>query len=104
MSSCMDIGSMFVVIDKDLAATTVPVTDTLWAELDAQFGDFAGASLISSFLFNEDWPTWENHPHGDEFVCLLSGDAEMILATADEERVRDAKEDLRRKSSVQRDR
>ena len=82
MSSAMDIRSTFVVMDKDLVSTTIPVTDDLWARIDEQFGDFAGASLISSFSFDEDWPTWEVHPHGDEFVCLMTGDAELILAAA----------------------
>ena len=76
----MDIASTFVVVGKSLSAETVAVTDNLWAELDERFGDFAGSSLISSFSFEEDWPTWEVHPHGDEFVCLLAGDAEMTLA------------------------
>lgn len=82
----MDIGSTFVVVDKDLSAQTVTVTDNIWAEIDQRFGDFRGSSLISSFSFDADWPTWEVHPHGDDFVCLLSGDTEMILATADEDK------------------
>jgi len=81
MSNPLDIASTFVVLDKELTAETVAVTDNLWSEIDRRFGDFAGGSLISSFSFDDDWPTWEVHPHGDEFVCLLSGDAEMILAT-----------------------
>lgn len=80
MTDSMDIASTFVVVDKSLTAETVAVTDGLWAELDERFGDFAGSSLISSFAFEDDWPTWEVHPHGDEFVCLLAGDAEMTLA------------------------
>lgn len=82
----MDIATTFVVVDKDFSAETVDVSDDLWAEMDARFGDFAGSSLISSFAFDADWPTWEMHPHGDEFVCLLSGDAEMILAMPEGDR------------------
>ena len=80
MCSQLDIASTFVVVDKELRAETIAVTDNLWSEIDARFGDFAGTNLISSFSFEDDWPTWEVHPHGDEFVCLLSGDAEMTLA------------------------
>lgn len=83
MNELLDISSTFVVVDKTLSAETVAVTDSIWTELDERFGDFAGSSLISSFTFEEDWPTWELHPHGDEFVCLLSGDAEMTLALPD---------------------
>lgn len=80
MSKVRDIASTFVVMGKDLDAETVDVTDSLWAEIDERFGNFAGSSLISSFSFEQDWPTWEVHPNGDEFVMLLSGDAEMTLA------------------------
>ncbi|MDJ0904703.1 MAG: cupin domain-containing protein [Woeseiaceae bacterium] len=83
MKHVKDIASTFVVVDRQFAADTVDVTDNLWAEIDERFGDFAGRTLISSFSFDEDWPTWEVHPHGDEFVCLLSGDAEMTLALPD---------------------
>lgn len=81
-----DIQSSFVVVNRKLLADVVPVTDTIWSDLDDKYGDFAGHSLIASFSFDQDWPTWEIHPEGDEFVCLLSGDADMILDTAEGER------------------
>ncbi len=84
-----DIRSSFVVVNKVLLADVVSVTDTIWSDLDEKFGDFAGHSLIASFSFDDDWPTWEVHPEGDEFTCLLSGDADMILDTDEgEQRVR----------------
>ena len=81
-----DIQSSFVVLNEELMADVVPVTATIWSDLDEKFGDFEGHSLIASFSFDDDWPTWEVHPHGDEFVCLLSGDADMILATDEGEK------------------
>lgn len=72
--------STFVVTGPDQSAETVDVTDTLWSDLDARFGEFEGRSLISCFEFSEAWPTWEMHPAGDEFVCLLDGDVEFTLA------------------------
>ncbi len=84
-----DIRSSFVVVNEDLLADVVSVTDTIWSDLDQKFGNFAGHSLIASFSFDDDWPTWEVHPEGDEFVCQLSGDADMILDTGEvEQRVR----------------
>ena len=77
------LASTFVVAAPDLSSETVAVTDTLWADIDAKYGDFKGRTLISSFEFSEAWPTWEMHPAGDEFVCLLDGDVEMTLALAD---------------------
>ena len=75
----MNIESTYVVMDRNGAATAVDVTESFFEDLDKQFGDFAGMTLISRFLFDMDWPTWELHPHGDEFVCLLSGSTEMHL-------------------------
>lgn len=76
-----NLASTFVVVSPALQAAAIPVTDTIWADLDRQFAGFAGHTLISSFSFEDDWPTWEVHPHGDEVVCLLSGKADMVMAT-----------------------
>jgi len=84
-----DLRSTFVVLNKELLADTIAVTDTIWSDLDQKYPDFAGHTLISSFSFDEDWPTWEIYSHGDEVVCLISGDVDMILATeAGEKKVR----------------
>ena len=76
-----DLKSTFVVVNREFQADTIAVTDTIWNDLDQKFGNFAGHTLIASFSFDDDWPTWEIHPNGDEVVCLMCGDAEMILAT-----------------------
>lgn len=83
MAAPKQLESTFVVTTQDFAAETIDVTDTIWAELDAKYGDFKGRTLISSFAFSEAWPTWEMHPAGDEFVCLLDGDVDMTLALPD---------------------
>ena len=44
---------------------------------------FAGHHLVSTYSFDADWPTWEIHPAGDEIVCLLSGEARLILDHGD---------------------
>ena len=80
MTHPLKLDSHFVVINPDFRAEKIEVTDSLWSELDEKYGVFAGHSLISCFSFEADWPTWETHPAGDEFVCLLSGDADLILA------------------------
>ena len=80
MSGVRNIRSTFAVVGPESDAELVDVGDDLWSEIDERFGDFAGSSLISSFSFDSDWPTWEMHPQGDEFVMLISGDADMILA------------------------
>lgn len=75
----MKLESTFVILDREHRATAMPVTETFWPDLDAQHGDFAGKLLISSYAFESDWPTWEIHPHGEEFVQLQSGAVEFQL-------------------------
>lgn len=86
MRESLNISSTFVVIDPTLQAESVAVTDTLFNELDQRYDNFKGHMLVSSFSFDEDWPTWEMHPNGDEFVCLLSGDVELLLRGPEGER------------------
>lgn len=55
--------------------------DTFWQPANMErAGD---GWLISEFAFTEDWPTWEMHPEGDEFVYLLSGAVELHLEQGD---------------------
>lgn len=78
------IDSTFVVFDAQGAATPVPVTPDFWTGLTQRFGDFSGKLLVSSFHFAQDWPTWECHPHGDEWIGLISGDIDLQIDTGDD--------------------
>ena len=71
----LDLISTFVVLQPDQSAAAVPVTPTIWQDLDRDFESFKGRVLVSCFGFDADWDTWEMHPAGDEIVCLLSGRA-----------------------------
>jgi quercetin dioxygenase-like cupin family protein len=75
----MDLQSTFVVLDPRLGATPVEVTPSIYAELDRRFDAFRGHTLVSTYEFTGDWPTWERHPAGDVVVVLLSGAAEFVL-------------------------
>lgn len=77
-----DIDSTRIIMSPSGAATAKTITPDFYEELD-EFGTFAGHVLISRFDFAEPWPTWEIHPHGDEFVYLLSGDVDFVLRTDD---------------------
>ncbi len=79
MAQPVRLASNFVVFDDKFSADVVPVTPELYQHIDEEYKDFAGHLLISSYTFTEDWPTWEVHPAGDEFVILLGGDVEFIL-------------------------
>jgi mannose-6-phosphate isomerase-like protein (cupin superfamily) len=53
--------------------------DTFW-QLPQPERDKAGDGwLVSEFVCSQDWPSWEMHPNGDEFVYLLSGAVELHL-------------------------
>jgi mannose-6-phosphate isomerase-like protein (cupin superfamily) len=79
MNRPLDLASTFVVIDPNHSATPIAVTPTVFEELDRRFDQFKGRLLVSSFRFDQSWSTWEIHPAGDEIVCLLSGEASLVL-------------------------
>lgn len=53
--------------------------EAFWQLPASEFAGFGQGWLISEYEFTADWPTWEMHPHGDEFVYLLSGAVELQL-------------------------
>lgn len=83
MGQAQRLASNFVVLDDSFRANVVAMTPQLYETLDDDYKDFAGHLLISSYAFDEDWTTWETHPAGDEFVVLVSGDADLVLAGND---------------------
>jgi uncharacterized cupin superfamily protein len=75
----LNINSTFVVFEANGDATPLAVSDRFYEDLAHQFGDFKGKQLLSHHIFETDWDSWERHPAGDEFVCLLSGQVDFIL-------------------------
>lgn len=75
----LNISSTYVVLGGNGDATPIGVSDRFFEQLESKFGDFKGKRLISYFNFDQDWDTWEMHPAGEEFVCLLSGQVDLIL-------------------------
>jgi mannose-6-phosphate isomerase-like protein (cupin superfamily) len=69
----------YVHLTADGKAATVTGGDAFWQLPQAQIDAFGRGWLVSEFVCSEDWPTWEMHPHGEEFVYLLSGDVEFLL-------------------------
>jgi quercetin dioxygenase-like cupin family protein len=67
------------ILTPGLEAKTKVLSPTFYPELEAEFNGFAGHVLISQHHFAEDWPTWEVHPAGDEFVTLITGDITLVL-------------------------
>ena len=62
-----------------LDVKTKALSPAFYPELEAEFNGFAGHVLISQHHFADDWPTWEVHPAGDEFVTLITGDITLVL-------------------------
>lgn len=61
-------------------ADQLPVTPQFWPDLIAgKLGDFHNEYLVTTSSFDKNWPTWEQHPNGDEIVILLSGAVDFIL-------------------------
>jgi len=83
MGQAQKLASNFVVLNDKFKADVVAVTPDLYERIDEEYKEFAGHLLISNYEFDSDWPTWEVHPSGDEFVILISGDADLILANDD---------------------
>lgn len=82
-----ELSRTFVVLDPGLAATPMAVGPALYQELDARFSGFRQCLLVSEYVFDRDWPTWEMHPAGDEILYLLEGAAELWLRVDGETRV-----------------
>ncbi len=73
------LSSTYVVLGDNGDVIPVAVSDRFFEQLESKVGDFKGKRLISHFTFDKDWETWEMHPAGEEFVCLLSGQVDLIL-------------------------
>lgn len=74
-----DLSSTYVVLAENGDAIPIAVSDRFYEDLEQRFGDFKGKHLVSHYTFEKDWDSWEMHPAGDEFVCLLSGQVDFVL-------------------------
>lgn len=74
-----NLAEEFVVLTPNKTAGTVMNSPTVFQDLDREYGDFKNHELIALFEFQQDWPSWEIHPNGDEIVVLLSGRATFVL-------------------------
>ena len=80
------LATTFAVLTPEMGVDCLPVTPSLYAQLDDRYDGFARHALIACHSFDGDWPTWEVHPRGDELVCLLNGDTDLVLRTAEGDR------------------
>ncbi|MFW2404827.1 MAG: cupin domain-containing protein [Gammaproteobacteria bacterium] len=69
----------FAVLNPNGGAVPIEVSDDLYERLDREFDSFTDRHLVSCHSFDADWPTWEIHPAGEELVCVLSGEARLVV-------------------------
>jgi quercetin dioxygenase-like cupin family protein len=74
----LQITDTYVALDDSGGARPLPVTPDFWeALINDRLGKFS--RMVSSYDFDSDWTSWEKHPAGEEFVCLLEGDVDLVL-------------------------
>lgn len=84
LHSPLHIDTTHLRLRPDGRADTLPVTDRFWPDLIAgKYGDFHNEYLVTTFHFENNWTSWEQHPNGDEIVILLSGAVDFILELPD---------------------
>lgn len=83
-----ELATTYLHFRDDGAIDPIDAGPAFWESLgQGELPQLDHGRLMSSFSFDEDWNNWECHPHGDEFVCLLSGSVDMVLQRGDREEV-----------------
>ncbi len=70
-----DPNETYVHLNPDGSAELIAGGERFWSLPEPELDRFGQGWLITEFECSADWPTWEMHPHGDEFVYLLAGEA-----------------------------
>jgi mannose-6-phosphate isomerase-like protein (cupin superfamily) len=78
----LDPQKIYVLLAANGVATPMPGGDQFWQLPDTALANCADGWLVSEYVFEADWPSWEMHPY-DEFVYLLAGAATFHLEHAD---------------------
>lgn len=81
------LDSTFLRLGTDSSIEALTVDENFWPNImSGKLGSFKNEYLVSTFEFMEDWPSWERHPNGDEFVYLVSGAVDFTLEADGESR------------------
>lgn len=77
-----NITTTYLRLRPDSSVEELAADETFWPRLmRGELGDFHHEYLVTSYTYQEDWPSWEMHPAGDEIVCLIAGEATFLLET-----------------------
>lgn len=52
---------------------------TFWSQPEERLQALGSDWLVSEFVCDVDWASWEMHPYADELVYLLEGDADLLF-------------------------
>lgn len=69
----------FVHLASDGTATELPGGASFWSLPPPELERYGQSWVVLEFACAADWPSWEMHPNGDEFVYLLAGSIELLL-------------------------
>lgn len=69
----------YVLLSADGNAASLRGGEHFFALPEVDLAQAGAGWLVSEYCFSADWPRWEMHPDGDEFVYLLSGAAQLHL-------------------------
>ena len=75
----IDPSQTYVFLDADGSTVQVPGGEAFWSRPESELDQFGQSWLVSEFECSTDWQSWEMHPHADEFVYLLAGEATFHL-------------------------
>jgi hypothetical protein len=76
--SAQSLLSTYLRLRPDSSIEELPA-DGFWPRLiSGELGDFHHEYLVTTSPYSASWQSWEQHPLGEEIVCLLSGRVTLI--------------------------
>lgn len=79
MKTFKDFTENYASLETNGAIKTFDGGDKFWSLAGTELDAIGENWLITEFRFEEDWQSWEMHPHGEEIVYLLSGEMDLML-------------------------
>lgn len=75
----IDPSDTYILLGQDGSSRQLPGGDAFWSLPESELGALGRHWMLLEFECSSDWPTWEMHPAGDEFIYLLSGAVTLHL-------------------------
>lgn len=75
----IDPETTYALLQSEGAIETMPGGAAFWSRPPQELDALGRAWLVSEFCCSTDWPSWERHPGGDEFVYLLEGEVDLLI-------------------------